>query len=147
MEKLDLEGMTLDALWALHEQISSILSKRILAEKRELEKRLMQLNGGKDRRASIALELISIEADHAGSRRKYPRVLPKYQNPEVPAETWSGRGRRPRWLVSALKTGGGIDDFRIEKAGQTKSSILHRRGSPSRQTDVGSDLSSEQIDQ
>ncbi|MEO6783436.1 MAG: H-NS family nucleoid-associated regulatory protein, partial [Bradyrhizobium sp.] len=28
-------------------------------------------------------------------------------------ETWSGRGKKPRWLVSALKAGSKIEDFRI----------------------------------
>ena len=46
-------------------------------------------------------------------RRKYPPVLPKYQNPGNPAETWAGRGKQPRWLVSELKAGKNIDDFLI----------------------------------
>jgi len=114
MEKLDLEAMPLDDLWALHEQISSILSKRIIAEKRQLENRLLQLNRGKDALGSANLKL---EPDKAANRerprRKYPRVFPKYQNPDVPTETWSGRGKRPRWLVSALKAGGTVEDFKI----------------------------------
>ncbi|MGA2999406.1 H-NS family nucleoid-associated regulatory protein, partial [Bradyrhizobium sp.] len=47
---------------------------------------------------------------------KYPKVLPKYRNPAVPSETWSGRGKRPRWLESALKSGGTIKDFAIHEA-------------------------------
>src|ERR1017187_9490205 len=91
MEKLDLEAMPLDALWTLHEQISNVLSSRILAEKRQLENRLIQLNRGKDGRESTLLELKSSEASRERPRRKYPRVFPKYQNPAVPSETWSGR--------------------------------------------------------
>lgn len=30
----------------------------------------------------------------------------KYANPHNPAETWSGRGRRPRWLVKQLRRRG-----------------------------------------
>jgi DNA-binding protein H-NS len=40
MQRLDLKDMSLDELWTLHERISNLLSARILAEKRELEKRL-----------------------------------------------------------------------------------------------------------
>jgi DNA-binding protein H-NS len=40
-------------------------------------------------------------------------VLPKYRNPFVPSETWSGRGRQPRWLVAAVKAGRKIEDFKI----------------------------------
>ena len=113
MEKLDLEAMPLDDLWALHEQISSILSKRIIAEKRQLENRLLQLNRGKDALGSVKLKLEPDKANREPPRRKYPRVFPKYQNPDVPTETWSGRGKRPRWLVSALKAGGTVEDFKI----------------------------------
>ena len=52
-------------------------------------------------------------ADRA-PRRKYPKVLPKYCNPLVPSETWSGRGKRPRWLVAALETGHRLDEFEID---------------------------------
>ena len=48
-------------------------------------------------------------------RRKYPRVLPKYRNPQT-SETWSGRGKRPRWLVAAMKSGRRIEEFRIGEA-------------------------------
>src|ERR1700722_16292042 len=120
MEKLDLEVMPLDDLWRLHEQISLILSARIIAERRELEKRLVLLNRGKHAQASKVQELKSGKADQDRPRRQYPRVLPKYQNPAVPSETWSGRGKRPRWLVSALKAGGAIEDFKIPATAQNK---------------------------
>ncbi|RYH51945.1 MAG: H-NS histone family protein, partial [Alcaligenaceae bacterium] len=47
-------------------------------------------------------------------RRKYPKVLPKYFNPSAPTETWSGRGKRPRWLALALEEGHVIDEFKIK---------------------------------
>jgi DNA-binding protein H-NS len=119
MEKLDLDGMSLDELWTLHERIGSLLSARILAEKHELEKRLAHLNRGADAREAALVELVSND-DRPRQRRKYPRVYPKYQNPLAPEETWSGRGRQPRWLVSALKAGGKIEDFRIAEMGHDK---------------------------
>ncbi|HEV7777559.1 MAG TPA: H-NS histone family protein [Luteibacter sp.] len=33
-------------------------------------------------------------------------VAPKYRNPVDPAQTWSGRGKRPLWFVAALKRRG-----------------------------------------
>jgi DNA-binding protein H-NS len=120
MEKLDFEAMPLDDLWILHEQISNILSARIIAEKRQLENRLVQLNRGKDEQELVLVDLESSETNRERPRRKYPRVFPKYQNPAVPSETWSGRGKRPRWLVSALKAGGAIEDFKIPATAQNK---------------------------
>src|SRR5206468_7350413 len=49
-----------------------------------------------------------------GDRRRSP-VQPKYRNPDNPSETWSGRGRQPRWLVAQLRAGGRIDDFSIKR--------------------------------
>jgi DNA-binding protein H-NS len=117
MEQLDLKGMSLDELWTLHERISSLLSERILAEKHELEKRLAYLNRRKDARTQDAVALLNSDSSHLRQRRKYPRVFPKYQNPSAPEETWSGRGKQPRWLVSALKAGSKIEDFMIAGAG------------------------------
>jgi H-NS histone family len=48
-------------------------------------------------------------------RRYYPPVYPKFQNPTDPAETWSGRGKTPRWLATELKKGKTINDFVINR--------------------------------
>ena len=42
-----------------------------------------------------------------GAARKQAgkKVKPKYRNPAAPNETWSGRGKRPRWFVAALGAG------------------------------------------
>lgn len=37
--------------------------------------------------------------------RRTGTVKPKYRNPENPAMTWSGRGKRPRWFNAALAAG------------------------------------------
>jgi DNA-binding protein H-NS len=41
-------------------------------------------------------------------------VAPKYRNPEDPAETWAGRGLKPRWLQAAIKSGKKVEDFLID---------------------------------
>jgi DNA-binding protein H-NS len=112
IKKSDLESMSVDGLWSLHEQISEILSARITSEKRELEKRLAVLSRGRD---AIEEKYVSSYTDNGKARRKYPRVVPKYRNPQT-SETWSGRGKQPRWLVAAIKTGRKIEDFAIGAA-------------------------------
>jgi DNA-binding protein H-NS len=119
VKKNDLEMMSIDDLWTLHERVGKVLSIRIAAEKRELEKRLAYLKGGSTAIAREA-ELATRSAVEAKPRRKYPRVLPKYRNPSSPSETWSGRGKQPRWLVAALKAGRKINDFKIETAGSSE---------------------------
>jgi DNA-binding protein H-NS len=112
IKKFDLEAMSFDELWSLHEQISQLLSVRITSEKRELEKRLAVLNRGMDLIEGNDKDAAQSYNINGKARRKYPRVLPKYRNPQT-SETWSGRGKRPRWLVAAIKTGRKIEDFEI----------------------------------
>ena len=40
-------------------------------------------------------------------------VAPKYVNPDNASETWTGRGRKPKWLVAKLGKGVSIDKFLI----------------------------------
>ena len=119
MKKIDLEAMSFDDLWSLHEQISQILAVRITSEKRELERRLAVLNRGRDLIEGTDDKDAAQNNPGGRARRKYPRVLPKYRNPQT-SETWSGRGKQPRWLVAAIKTGRKMEDFEIGATGESK---------------------------
>ena len=41
-------------------------------------------------------------------------VAAKYANPDDPRETWTGRGRKPKWLAAKLSEGGKIEKFLIK---------------------------------
>ena len=97
MKQVDLDRLSTDELWSLHLEVVQLLQEGIQREKLELEKRLQVLNGP------------------VKERRAYPPVYPKFRNPKQPSETWSGRGKQPRWLVAQLNEGKRIDDFRIKK--------------------------------
>jgi DNA-binding protein H-NS len=117
-KKLNLDAMSIDEMWKLHEEISRVLSVRLTMEKRQLEKRLAQLRREKE---MPQLEPKNTQPlNGASRRRKYPRVFPKYRNPKEPSETWSGRGKQPRWLAAALKTGHTMEEFMIRNAESNK---------------------------
>lgn len=40
---------------------------------------------------------------------------PKYRHPDNHDLTWTGHGRKPRWLQGFLDAGRNVDDFLIEK--------------------------------
>jgi DNA-binding protein H-NS len=101
MKGSHLSKMSLDELWLLHEQVTALLSSKILNEKALLEKRLSELR------------LPTAATSDAPVRRSYPPVLPKFRNPVRPSETWAGRGKQPRWLTAALRKGKHLEDFRI----------------------------------
>jgi DNA-binding protein H-NS len=95
MKAPHLSKMSIDELWALHEKVDHVLSSRMTKRLRELQ---LQIAATSD----------------APVKRPYPPVLPKFRNPAHPSETWAGRGKRPRWLVAALKKKGNrLEDFRI----------------------------------
>jgi DNA-binding protein H-NS len=123
--KLNLDAMSIDEMWQLHEEISRVLSVRLTSEKRELEKRLAQLRREKEMRQAEPADSRSLK-DMPRARRKYPRVFPKYRNPKEPSETWSGRGKQPRWLAAALKTGHRIEEFLIGDAQANKNNRRRR---------------------
>jgi DNA-binding protein H-NS len=122
LNRFNLPSLSIDELWALHEGVGTVLSEKITTEKRELEKRLAKLNRGSisgklliPDKATIK-RAVSQMAERPAIRRKYPPVLAKFQNPSDPMETWAGRGKQPRWLVSQLKAGRNINDFLIDRA-------------------------------
>lgn len=48
-----------------------------------------------------------------GARGRGKTVAAKFVNPDNRSETWTGRGRKPNWLVAKLSKGAKIDDFAI----------------------------------
>jgi DNA-binding protein H-NS len=101
MESNAYKSMSTDQLWSLYEQVASTLAGKIAAEKVRLEERL--------RKIEMASNIISLDR----TRRPYPKVHPKYRNPQNSAETWSGRGKRPRWLSAQLSSGKKLHSFLI----------------------------------
>lgn len=122
MRKLDFQAMDFDELWLLYEELTTILAERIGAEKRKLETRLTRLSGA-DQVGEAALR------GESRPKRKYPKVFPKYFNPSAPTETWSGRGKQPRWIVAALRSGHKLEEFQIRdaKASAGGKARRHRR--------------------
>lgn len=60
-------------------------------------------------------ELITAGRSRVGRGHSAPRkpVEARYRNPENPSETWTGRGKPPRWLAAKMVTGAKKEDFLI----------------------------------
>lgn len=99
-----------------HNQLSDLINKAQLRQQ-ELEK---------DKIAKLrekVLTMIKNEGftfeDLFGGRtgrktRRTGKVPPKYHNPDDPGQTWSGRGKRPRWFNAALDAGKKEKDLLIK---------------------------------
>ena len=42
------------------------------------------------------------------------KVAPKYRNPDNSSETWTGRGKQPRWLAAHTGQGRKLEEFLIK---------------------------------
>ena len=84
-KKLSLTTLSNEALCTLRDEIAVLLNSRAEDLRREL-----------NRLAPTA-------------QRK--KASPKYRSPN--GETWSGRGKKPRWLTGSLKEGKKVEDFLI----------------------------------
>lgn len=69
----------------------------------EMRERAMQLGLSFD-------ALVGMRRLRAGAGQP---ITPKYRGPH--GETWSGRGRQPRWLTELEATGHDKEEFRIER--------------------------------
>lgn len=100
------------------------LNSLSLKELKELQARIARaISSYEDRRKKEALAELEEKARQMGfslaeltgassGRAKAP-VAPKYANPADRTETWSGRGRKPRWFAEALKAGKSPSDLAI----------------------------------
>jgi DNA-binding protein H-NS len=100
---IDLASLSVDELWKYRESIDVVLKAKIAVELTELKRRLGLLSA------------TQISRPTGQKRRPYPLVQPKYCNPEDPSETWTGRGRQPRWVRMQLGLGNRLEDFWIGK--------------------------------
>ncbi|MBP0481453.1 H-NS family nucleoid-associated regulatory protein [Sagittula salina] len=51
--------------------------------------------------------------DVVQSSGKSSKGAPKYVNPADASQTWTGRGRKPNWLIEAMQAGKSLDDMAL----------------------------------
>jgi DNA-binding protein H-NS len=105
MKSTDFKSLSIEKLWDLHQQVEAELGRKMVAEKAALEDRLRRLGA-----------TVGSGSQIPRAKRPYPKVLPKYRNPQNRSETWAGRGKRPRWLAAELRSGKKLEDFQIKRA-------------------------------
>jgi len=100
MAKVNLSGMSVEALMDLRKRVDETLHRRRAELQQQLE--------------AIAVVGGARVVRGRGSALKGKKVPPKYRGPS--GETWAGRGAKPNWLVAAIKGGKKLDDFLIDKS-------------------------------
>ena len=103
---MNLKSMSIDKLSKLRSEIDAVISSKVIEARRAVRGQL-----GK-------LDRLSTNGSRAKAGGARGPVAPKYRNPANPAETWAGRGLKPRWLAAALKSGKKLEHFSIAAVGK-----------------------------
>lgn len=102
---MDLNSLSLKELKDLQGQVGRAIASFEDRRKREAVAELEE--------AAKKMGFSLSELTGASSVRKRSASAPKYANPADPSQTWTGRGRKPKWMESALKAGKSPDDLLI----------------------------------
>lgn len=115
----NLSQMKLTELKRLRSKIDAEFKRRDDSARREVLRKFKKIAA----EHGVAMNDVLSEAKPAASARKSTRkvspikgrkVPPKYRNPSDSSETWTGRGRKPRWVEEWLTAGKSIDELLIK---------------------------------
>ena len=112
MKAEDLKNLSSEDLQNLRTHIETHLNTRRSGEVREAYKQAEALA----RSVNLSLaELVEQGATRRGRKTTGSgnKVEPRYRNPENETETWTGRGKQPRWLAARIADGSKLEDFLI----------------------------------
>lgn len=103
--EIDLDKLSLKDLRELQTQVGKAISNFEVRKKKEAIAKLEE--------KAKELGFTFAELTGAATVRKRAPAMPKYANPDDSSDTWSGRGRKPRWFSAALAAGKSPDDLMI----------------------------------
>lgn len=100
---MDLNALSLRELKDLQNQIAKAIAGY---EDRKKKEALAELEERAREMGFTLAELTGVQV----TRKRAPASA-KYANPANPSDTWSGRGRKPRWFAEALAEGKTPEDL------------------------------------
>jgi DNA-binding protein H-NS len=104
---IDLNSMSRGELVKLRADIEKAISS--LAERERKKAR----EAAERAAAEHGFSLAELTGAPSTAKRNGTKNPARYRNPANPTETWSGRGRRPRWVNDAAAAGRALSDFEI----------------------------------
>jgi DNA-binding protein H-NS len=98
MARKELSKMNLDQLKALRKEVDTAISEFSDRKRADALKALEAV--AKEHGMSVD-EIVGT----TGGKKRKAKAPAKYRNPANSKDTWSGRGRQPRWFKEALENG------------------------------------------
>ena len=103
MTEINLSNLSVDELEALKGSIDGVIELKQNEELMAIRNKLDELIDN----SPYTLEEI------LAAKKVRKSVAPKYQNPNDASQTWTGRGRRPRWVEEHMAAGGTLSSVAI----------------------------------
>ena len=108
MVAINFEKLSLKELIALEAKLAAAIATARQKERAEIKSKVAELA---ERHGFSVSELFG--GLGRGNGRKKSVSIAKYANPDDKTDTWTGRGRKPNWLLARLKKGAKLSDFEI----------------------------------
>ncbi|TXI01241.1 MAG: H-NS histone family protein [Pseudorhodobacter sp.] len=103
---MNIDALSLKELKELQSQVAKAIAS---FEERKKKQALAELE---EKAREMGFSLAELTGAAVKTRKRSPAVA-KYANPADKSDTWSGRGRKPRWFAAALSAGKSPEDLAI----------------------------------
>lgn len=114
VKHIDLSELSLTDLIGLQNALPAIIEQAKQTEKAALIEKMETLAA----ESGFELSEIFNEKPEKKKRKQIGFVKAKYINPENAEQTWTGRGRKPKWATEYLKQGGKLKELLINPENQ-----------------------------
>lgn len=110
MANVDLSGHNLNELKSLQGSVEKAIKNRQHQDVQKAREQVLAI--AKD--AGLSVEDLLATSSKKVNKKSGQKVQPQYQDPKDTTRTWTGRGRKPKWVADALAGGKKLDDFRMK---------------------------------
>ena len=113
-----LEDKSIEELIALQAEIEKLIKEKQGQKKAELKKQFTELA----EKAGMSVEEV-LNFRTSGRPGKKTKAPAKYIKD---GKSWSGRGRKPAWVVELIKQGGDLEEYRADAESTSRNSSAQK---------------------
>ncbi len=107
MTQIDLSKLSIAELETLEVDVQNAIEQRKIETADALRKEL------EEKAAAAGLTLEEVLGSKRSKRGPRSPAKPKYQNPTNTSQTWTGVGRKPKWIIEAVDAGKSLESLLI----------------------------------
>lgn len=105
----DISGLSVEELERLTAQAEALIESKKDQKIEDAYNKIMEIAEA----VGLTLEQFIEYGSHKRKKTTRKAVEPRYRNKNNTSDTWTGRGKQPRWLVAEIEKGAKLEDFLI----------------------------------